>query len=160
MDKKQSCLIVFATVQTLVLNGLLETNNYVGWTQSILSVPRIFLVLLEIIGQYDMLHSLFTYARRIVIQKDLEIHSSKKPEKQVMQVTSILSEAPNRNPRIHVVSVCHVSNRVLSTRLINYRDNNFIAKTAHTEKEACQLIRKGFEYVCDIDGNKLFRKPK
>jgi hypothetical protein len=33
-------------------------------------------------------------------------------------------------------------------------------KTAETVKEAKELIEAGFEYVCEIDGLKLFKKRK
>jgi integrase len=38
--------------------------------------------------------------------------------------------------------------------------DEWIAKTAKTVEEACDLIKVGFEYVMDIDGLKLFRKRK
>jgi integrase len=38
--------------------------------------------------------------------------------------------------------------------------DNFTAKVAHTENEALKLIETGFEYVCDMNGTKLFRKRK
>jgi integrase len=37
---------------------------------------------------------------------------------------------------------------------------DFVSKVAKTEKEACELIEAGFEFVCDFDGHKLFRKKK
>ena len=39
-------------------------------------------------------------------------------------------------------------------------DDDFISKVAKTVKETCQLVEAGFEYVCDIDGIKVFRKRK
>jgi len=41
-------------------------------------------------------------------------------------------------------------------KLENYAN----AKVAHSEQEACQLIETGFEYVCDFNGDKIFRKRK
>ena len=35
---------------------------------------------------------------------------------------------------------------------------DYISKVAKTEAEACQYIEAGFEYVCDFEGHKLFRK--
>jgi len=35
---------------------------------------------------------------------------------------------------------------------------DYTSKVAKTEAEACQYIEAGFEYVCDFDGHKLFRK--
>ena len=34
----------------------------------------------------------------------------------------------------------------------------YISKVAKTEGEACGLIDAGFDFVCDFNGNKLFRK--
>ena len=36
----------------------------------------------------------------------------------------------------------------------------YISKIAKTEGEACALIDAGFDFVCDFNGNKLFRKRK
>lgn len=36
----------------------------------------------------------------------------------------------------------------------------YISKVAKTEGEACSLIDAGFDFVCDFNGNKLFRKRK
>ena len=36
----------------------------------------------------------------------------------------------------------------------------FHVKTAKTVEEACKLIEVGFEYVCEINGVKIFRKRK
>jgi hypothetical protein len=35
---------------------------------------------------------------------------------------------------------------------------DYVSKVAKTEAEACLLIEGGFEFVCDFDGHKLFRK--
>jgi len=36
----------------------------------------------------------------------------------------------------------------------------YVSKVAKTEGEACVLVEAGFDFVCDINGNKLFRKKK
>jgi len=36
----------------------------------------------------------------------------------------------------------------------------YVCKVARTVNEAKELIESGFEYVCEIDGVKLFRKSK
>jgi integrase len=53
-----------------------------------------------------------------------------------------------------------INNTLLYTQLVAFKDDEFTARVAHTEQEACQLVETGFEYVCDFDGNKLFRKRK
>jgi integrase len=35
-----------------------------------------------------------------------------------------------------------------------------VSKVAKTEKDACALVDAGFEYVCDFDEHKIFRKKK
>jgi integrase len=37
---------------------------------------------------------------------------------------------------------------------------DYVSKVAKTEGEACTFIEAGFEFVCDFNGNKLFRKRK
>jgi len=37
---------------------------------------------------------------------------------------------------------------------------DYISKVAKTEAEACVLIESGFDFVCDFDGHKIFRKRK
>jgi integrase len=37
---------------------------------------------------------------------------------------------------------------------------DFVSKVAKTETEACVLIEAGFDFICDFDGHKLFKKRK
>ncbi len=37
---------------------------------------------------------------------------------------------------------------------------DYISKVAKTEKDAMELIKAGFDFVCDFEGHKLFRKRK
>lgn len=53
-----------------------------------------------------------------------------------------------------------LNNTLLYTQLVNFPNDDYAAKVAHTEQEACQLIEAGFEFVCNFCGNKLFRKRK
>jgi integrase len=53
-----------------------------------------------------------------------------------------------------------LNNTMLYTQLIRFKDNEFSARVAHNEDEACQLVETGYEFVCDFNGNKLFRKRK
>jgi hypothetical protein len=39
-------------------------------------------------------------------------------------------------------------------------EQDYISKVAKTEKQICQLIESGFEYVTDFEGAKIFRKRK
>ena len=53
-----------------------------------------------------------------------------------------------------------INSTLLYTQLVIFKDDDFTARVAHSEKEACQFIEAGFEFVCDFGGNKLFRKRK
>ena len=53
-----------------------------------------------------------------------------------------------------------LNNTLLYTQLVNFSNDDYSAKVAHTEQEACQLIEAGFDFVCDFGCNKLFRKRK
>jgi len=44
--------------------------------------------------------------------------------------------------------------------LFNLSSDEFVCKVARTVKEACGLIESGFNYVCDFDGVRIFRKRK
>jgi len=39
-------------------------------------------------------------------------------------------------------------------------NGEYVVKTAKTIEEARKLIEDGFEYVCEIEGIKVFRKHK
>jgi hypothetical protein len=43
---------------------------------------------------------------------------------------------------------------------VGFKDDEYTAKVAQSEKEACQLVEAGVEDVCDHDGNKIFKKRK
>ena len=53
-----------------------------------------------------------------------------------------------------------INNTLLYTQLVTFKDDDFTARIAHSEKEACELIEAGFDFVCEFNKNKLFRKRK
>jgi len=53
-----------------------------------------------------------------------------------------------------------ISNTLIYTHLVDFKDDDYISKVATTAKEACQLVEAGFEYICKIDGSHIFRKRK
>jgi integrase len=53
-----------------------------------------------------------------------------------------------------------INNTLLYTQLVTFKEDEFTARVAHSEKESCQLIESGFDFVCDFGDNKLFRKRK
>jgi hypothetical protein len=46
------------------------------------------------------------------------------------------------------------------TQLIEIEGDEFHSAAAKTVDEAAKLIEQGFDFVCDIDAVKLFRKRK
>jgi len=54
-----------------------------------------------------------------------------------------------------------IKNTLVYTQLVKSQDEaEFVCKVAKTVDQASKLIEAGFEYVCEIDGIKLFRKRK
>ncbi|MEM2147998.1 MAG: site-specific integrase [Candidatus Bathyarchaeia archaeon] len=53
-----------------------------------------------------------------------------------------------------------ITNTLKYTQLINFKDDDYTVKVAHTEQELVQLLEAGFEYVCDYNQNKILRKRK
>ena len=48
----------------------------------------------------------------------------------------------------------------LDEALFKQENEEYVCKVATTIEETKQLIEAGFQYVCDHDGNKMFRKRK
>ncbi len=64
---------------------------------------------------------------------------------------------------LHVMQVLghrNINNTLVYTHLVNFREDDYVAKVAHSEKEVCELIEAGYEYVCEYGGNRVFRKRK
>jgi hypothetical protein len=55
----------------------------------------------------------------------------------------------------------NINNTLIYTHLVNFNDKEeYYSATAKTVEEAAKLIEQGFDYICDFDGVKLFRKRK
>ena len=54
----------------------------------------------------------------------------------------------------------NIKNTLIYTQLVTFEDDEYICKTAENVKEAKELIEAGYQYVCDMDSLKLFRKRK
>ena len=64
---------------------------------------------------------------------------------------------------LHVQKVLghkNIENTMLYTQLINFEEDEFISRAAKTVKGARALIEAGFEYICEMDGTRIFRKRK
>jgi hypothetical protein len=53
-----------------------------------------------------------------------------------------------------------IETTLIYTQLVNFKEDEYHSAIAKTVQEAQKLIESGFEYVCEIDGVKLFRKRK
>jgi len=54
----------------------------------------------------------------------------------------------------------NINNTLIYTHLVDFEALEYVSKVATSIEEACKLVDAGFEYVCDVDGAKIFRKPK
>lgn len=64
---------------------------------------------------------------------------------------------------LHVMQVLghrNIKNTLIYTQLIKVEDEEYVCKVAKTVEQAAELVEAGFDYVCEIDGVKLFRKRK
>ena len=53
-----------------------------------------------------------------------------------------------------------IKNTLLYTQLIDTEEDDYICKVAENTKDIAKLIEDGFEYVCDLENLKFFRKRK
>ena len=64
---------------------------------------------------------------------------------------------------LHVMKMLghrNIQNTSLYTQLISFESNEFHSAPAATVQDAQKLVEVGFEYVCDFNDTKLFRKRK
>jgi integrase len=54
----------------------------------------------------------------------------------------------------------NIKNTLRYTQLVNFAQDEYVCKVATTVKQASELIEIGYEYVCEIEDIKLFRKRK
>lgn len=53
-----------------------------------------------------------------------------------------------------------INNTMIYTQLVNFESDDYHVKTAKTVKEACELVKVGFEYVTEMENCRIFRKRK
>jgi len=64
---------------------------------------------------------------------------------------------------MHILGHKNIKNTLVYTHLAEelfQGQDEYTSKVAKTQREACVLADAGFGYVCDFDGNKIFRKRK
>jgi len=54
----------------------------------------------------------------------------------------------------------NIKNTLRYTQLVNIEEDEYVCKAATTIRQASELIEVGYEYICEIDEAKLFRKRK
>ncbi len=53
-----------------------------------------------------------------------------------------------------------IQTTLIYTQLVNLESDEWTSSVAKSVEEACKLVDAGFEYVCDFNGAKIFRKRK
>ena len=64
---------------------------------------------------------------------------------------------------LHVMKMLgnrNIQNTLLYTQLISFESDDFHSATAATVQDAQKLVEAGFEFVCNFEEIKLFRKRK
>lgn len=64
---------------------------------------------------------------------------------------------------LHVMRILghkNINNTLIYTHLVDFKDDEYVSKVATTPEIACKLVEAGFEHVCQVDGNHIFRKRK
>ena len=67
------------------------------------------------------------------------------------------------NDPVHVMQVLghrNIMNTMLYIQHIGLRNDEYTSKVATTVEEVCNLAEAGFDYFCEVDGSKIFRKRK
>jgi hypothetical protein len=69
---------------------------------------------------------------------------------------------PKTKDTLHLMQLLgnkRIQNTLKYTQLVNFHgQDEYVCKAAKTADEAKSLIESGFEYVCDMENLKLFRK--
>jgi len=60
----------------------------------------------------------------------------------------------------HILGHKRIENTLIYTHLVHFESDDYVCKIAKSIEDCSLLIEAGFEYVCDMDGVKLFRKRK
>jgi hypothetical protein len=64
---------------------------------------------------------------------------------------------------LHVMKLLghkNIQNTLLYTQLVNFESNEYHVATAKTLEDVVKLVEAGFEYHCEVEGVKVFRKRK
>jgi len=53
-----------------------------------------------------------------------------------------------------------ITNTLVYTHLIDFKNDEYTSRVAKTIEEARQLIQQGFDYITEMENIKIFRKRK
>ena len=54
----------------------------------------------------------------------------------------------------------NIQNTLLYIQLVSFEKDHYHSATAKNVEEVQKLVESGFEYVCEVNDVKVFRKPK
>ncbi len=64
---------------------------------------------------------------------------------------------------LHVMKMLghrNIQNTLLYTQLVSFENDHYHSATAKNVEDVQKLVESGFEYVCEVNDVKIFRKPK
>ena len=155
-------------------------NKTVNVTPEKGSNPRIFKMSNKLVGMLCNLskdgQQLFNHYKSLsTLRRTFERHRKKSAHKlgnpRILHITfhtlrhwKATTEYHRTKDILHVMKLLghrNIKNTLLYTQLItSENDEDYVSKVARTIDEARKLVEVGFEYVCDIEDVKLFRKRK
>ena len=54
----------------------------------------------------------------------------------------------------------NIKNTLIYTQLVTFEDEDYLCRVADNVQAATQLIEAGYEFICEMDKARLFRKRK
>jgi len=114
------------------------------------------------LASLDNFRTTFERQRRAVAKK-LQNPRMKQISFKTLRHFKATTEYHRTKDILHVMQLLghrNIKNTLVYTHLVNWESDDYVCKVAKTVKEAQELVEAGFDYVCDVEGCKLFRKRK
>ena len=114
------------------------------------------------LASLDNFRTTFERQRRAVAKK-LQNPRMKQISFKTLRHFKATTEYHRTKDILHVMQLLghrNIKNTLVYTHLVNWESDDYVCKVAKTVKEAQELVEAGFDYVCDVEGYKLFRKRK
>jgi hypothetical protein len=127
---------------------------------------KYFEILKAYFGEDFKIASKMKFRRNEYVKHLSKIYTENMIHTKLLALTSELLEldwVSQAEDILHVMKLLghkNIKNTLIYTQLVTFENDDYMCKAATTVKEATELIELGYEYVCDIDKVKLFRKPK